>query len=128
VDEDMTAVAIAGTLGADERTVRRWLDIAGVILRPGPRPGRSRPRPARRPLGNGDAGALREAWDRLPPPGRRTAGHDLACPEGREFTAALKAHRAAGVSAAELGRVLGVSAQYIRRITAQDSEDGEGSE
>jgi transposase len=123
VDEGMTAVAIAGTLGADERTVRRWLDAGGVILRPGPRP--SRPRPVRRPLGSGDAGVLRAAWDAVPPPARRTAGHDLASQEGRVFTAALEAHRRAGVSCAELSRALGVSAQYIRRISTRD---GEGSE
>jgi hypothetical protein len=120
--EQMSAAVIAARVGAHERTVRRWLADGGVRLRPGPR--RISPRrPARQAVSADAARALRTAWDALPPPPRGGDGHDLNCADGTALLAALSAHRREGVTAASLGRVLGVSGQYIRRITSREAGD-----
>jgi predicted transcriptional regulator len=121
-DQQLDAGAIAGRVGVHERTVRRWLSNAGVPQRPGPRRTAAR-RPGRAPLSADAAQALRAAWDALPAPTRGGAGHDLTGEEGRAVIAAMTAHRRAGVTAASLGRALGVSGQYVRRITSTKASD-----
>jgi len=117
----LSAAAIARRLGVHERTVRRWLGAYGIPLRRGPRP--SAPGRPRRPIGDADAAALASLWQSLPPPPRGGGGHDLRGTGGQELVRLLTGHRREGVTAAALGAVLGVSGQYIRRITAGGGRD-----
>jgi hypothetical protein len=123
--EGLTVRQVAARVPADEKTVRRWLAGAGALRAPGPRR-RGPARAARQRLTGEEEAELRAMWSAVPVPARGGPGHDLASVQGRQVLALLGRYREGGVSGAELGRAVGVSGAYVRRITAQAGKDSDG--